>query len=73
MPAARPSQPAVANVVGALVSAGLRVAAVQVGADGSFSVQVADATQATSVTSEKFAATENVRDDEPPSWDDLDE
>jgi len=68
--AARPSQPAVSNVVGALVAAGLRVAAVHVNADGSFRVEVADGS---SGASPGFALEETVRDDEPPSWEDTDE
>lgn len=69
VPAAKPSQPAVANVVGALIAAGLRVASVHVNADGSFCVSVAEAT---SDRAEEFAMTDAVRDDEAPSWDDID-
>lgn len=70
MPAARPSQPAVANVVGALVAAGLRVAAVHVNADGSFHVEVGEPSPSPSMQDE-FARGRRVRNDEPPSWDDV--
>jgi hypothetical protein len=56
-------------VIGALVAAGLRVANVQVRADGSFCVEVADIP---ATVAKEFEGEHSVREDEAPSWDDVD-
>lgn len=70
MPAATPSQPKVENVLRAMLACGVQPGAVRVGADGSFSVEVAGAIAPAEAN---VAGGDRVRDDEPPSWDDIQE
>jgi hypothetical protein len=70
MPAATPSQSKVENVLRAMIACGVQPGAVRVGADGSFSVEAAGAI-APAVSN--VADGDGVRDDEPPSWDDVQE
>jgi hypothetical protein len=70
MPAATPSQSKVENVLRAMIACGVQPGAVRVGADGSFSVEAAGAIAPAMAN---VADGGGVRDDEPPSWDDVQE
>jgi len=70
MPAATPSQPKVENVLRAMIACGVQPGAVRVGADGSFSVEAAGSIAPTVAN---VADGDGVREDEPPSWDDVQE
>ncbi|WP_127903395.1 hypothetical protein [Solirhodobacter olei] len=65
MPAAKPSQASVANVVSALKENGLPVVAVYVSADGSFRAEVG-AYAAIAAEMEQ-----TLDEDEPPAWGDV--
>lgn len=68
MPAASPSQPKVENVLRAMIACGVQPGAVRVEADGSFSVEAAIAPAASEIADDH-----GLRNDEPPSWNDVKE
>ena len=70
MPAAIPSQPKVENVLRAMIACGVQPGVVRVGADGSFSVEAAGAIAPAAAN---VAEADGLRDDEPPSWEDVQE
>lgn len=65
MPAARPSQKSLSNVLGALMAAGLTPGTVHVNADGTFRVEVAAAT----ASHQDAGSPPEVENDEPPTWE----
>jgi hypothetical protein len=78
MPAARPTQPALANVFAVYSAAGVPASAlvVRVAADGSFDVQVLQVTENNSQAGDKAKSTKakaikpkiNDEDEEPERW-----
>lgn len=72
MPAAQPSKSSVANVIGAIIAAGLQPGAVRVSADGSFCVDVAQTlcTPAAMPENRKTGGGENATEPEVPTWND---
>lgn len=66
MPAARPSQASIGNTIKAIVACGLTPGAIHVGSDGTFRVEILDASQTSTLSNSRPAANECAL-----SWEDV--